>query len=67
MVSGDTVAITLMEARNLTKEEYVANHPVSKIGKSLIFKVKDVMKKQEDVLICKESLKHQKITILRQI
>lgn len=39
MVFGDTVAIALMEARNLTKEEYAANHPAGKIGKSLIFKV----------------------------
>ncbi|KAJ8421621.1 hypothetical protein Cgig2_030849 [Carnegiea gigantea] len=39
MVFGDTVAIALMGARNLTKEEYAANHPAGKIGKSLIFKV----------------------------
>lgn len=54
MVFGDTVAIALMGARNLTKEEYAANHPAGKIGKSLIFKVKDVMKKQEELPICKE-------------
>jgi len=39
MVFGDTVAIALMAARNLTKDEYAANHPAGKIGKSLIFKV----------------------------
>ena len=39
MVFGDTVAIALMEARNLTKEEYAANHPAGKIGKSLFLKV----------------------------
>lgn len=39
MVFGDTVAIAMMAARNLTKEEYAANHPAGKIGKSLIFKV----------------------------
>ncbi|XP_027907582.1 probable arabinose 5-phosphate isomerase [Vigna unguiculata] len=55
MVFGDTVAITLMEARNLTKEEYAANHPAGKIGKSLIFKVKDVMRNQDDLPICRES------------
>ncbi|RWR96633.1 putative arabinose 5-phosphate isomerase [Cinnamomum micranthum f. kanehirae] len=54
MVFGDTVAIAMMAARNLTKEEYAANHPAGKIGKSLIFKVKDVMKKQEELPICKE-------------
>ncbi|XP_061343473.1 probable arabinose 5-phosphate isomerase [Gastrolobium bilobum] len=55
MVFGDTVAIALMGARNLTKEEYACNHPAGKIGKSLIFKVKDVMKKQDELPICRES------------
>lgn len=39
MVFGDTVAIAMMGARNLSKEEYAANHPAGRIGKSLIFKV----------------------------
>ncbi|KAH1034709.1 hypothetical protein GYH30_054904 [Glycine max] len=55
MVFGDTIAIALMEARNLTKEEYAANHPAGKIGKSLFLKVKDVMKKQDELPICRES------------
>ncbi|KAJ1416603.1 Sugar isomerase [Sesbania bispinosa] len=55
MVFGDTVAIALMAARNLTKDEYAANHPAGKIGKSLIFKVKDVMRKQDELPICRES------------
>ncbi|PIA36398.1 hypothetical protein AQUCO_03400349v1 [Aquilegia coerulea] len=54
MVFGDTVAIALMGARNLSKDEYGANHPAGRIGKSLIFKVKDVMKKQEELPVCRE-------------
>ncbi|CAH8268625.1 unnamed protein product [Arabidopsis lyrata] len=54
MVFGDTIAVALMAARNLSKEEYAANHPAGRIGKSLIFKVKDVMKKQEELPVCKE-------------
>ncbi|KAJ6306488.1 hypothetical protein OIU78_021743 [Salix suchowensis] len=54
MVFGDTVATALMGARNLSKEEYAANHPAGRIGKSLIFKVKDVMKKQNELPICNE-------------
>lgn len=42
MVFGDTVAIALMEARNLTREEYACNHPAGRIGKSLIFKVRSI-------------------------
>jgi arabinose-5-phosphate isomerase len=40
MVFGDTVAIALMLARNLTRDEYAANHPAGRIEKSLIFKVR---------------------------
>ncbi|XP_074571583.1 putative arabinose 5-phosphate isomerase [Curcuma longa] len=54
MVFGDTVVAALMAARRLTKEQYARNHPAGKIGKSLIFKVKDVMKKKEDLPLCKE-------------
>ncbi|KAL6583695.1 putative arabinose 5-phosphate isomerase [Orobanche minor] len=59
MVFGDTVAIALMGARNLSKEEYAANHPAGRIGKSLILKililkVKDLMKKKEELPLCRE-------------
>ncbi|KAJ0635510.1 putative arabinose-5-phosphate isomerase [Helianthus annuus] len=54
MVFGCTVAIAMMDAKCLTKEGYAANHPAGRIGKSLIFKVKDVMKKQEELPVCKE-------------
>nr|XP_043607400.1 probable arabinose 5-phosphate isomerase [Erigeron canadensis] len=54
MVFGCTVAIAMMDAKNLTKEGYAANHPAGRIGKSLIFKVKDVMKKQNELPVCKE-------------
>ncbi|KAF8392181.1 hypothetical protein HHK36_022523 [Tetracentron sinense] len=46
MVFGDTVAIALMGARNLTQDEYAANHPAGRIGKSLIFK--------EELPVCRE-------------
>lgn len=54
MVFGDTVAIALMQAKNMTKEQYALNHPAGRIGKRLILKVRDVMKKENEVPICKE-------------
>ncbi|KAM7254353.1 hypothetical protein ACFE04_032035 [Oxalis oulophora] len=54
MVFGDTVAIALMEAKNLSKEEYATNHPAGRIGKRLIFKVKDVMLKKDELPLCRE-------------
>lgn len=55
MVFGDTVVAAIMEARRLTRDQYASNHPAGKIGKTLIFKVKDVMKKQNELPLCKES------------
>ncbi|WOL15195.1 hypothetical protein Cni_G23976 [Canna indica] len=54
MLFGDTIVASLMAARRLTKEQYARNHPAGKIGKSLIFKVKDVMKKKAELPLCKE-------------
>lgn len=39
MLFGDTVAIALMQAKNLTREEYALNHPAGRIGKRLILRV----------------------------
>ncbi|KAG2380770.1 UPF0503 protein [Vigna angularis] len=36
----DTMAITFLEARNVTEEKYATNHSTEKIGKSLIFKLR---------------------------
>ncbi|CAH9088072.1 unnamed protein product [Cuscuta europaea] len=54
MVFGDTVAIALMAARNLSRDDYAANHPAGRIGKSLIFKVRDVMKRSKELPVCNE-------------
>jgi len=39
MLFGDTVAIALMQAKNLTREQYALNHPGGRTGKRLIFRV----------------------------
>ena len=41
MLFGDTVAIALMKAKNLTREQYALNHPAGRIGKRLILTVFD--------------------------
>lgn len=55
MLFGDTVAIALMQAKNLTREQYALNHPAGRIGKRLIFRVQDVMKKPDELPLCKEN------------
>lgn len=43
MLFGDTIAISLMLSRNLTKDQYAMNHPAGRIGKRLMLRVSDVM------------------------
>ena len=40
---GDTVAILLMQAKDVTKDEYAMNHPGGKLGKQLMLHVSDIM------------------------
>ncbi|GAB4819506.1 hypothetical protein N2152v2_006552 [Parachlorella kessleri] len=49
MLFGDTVAIAVMQARHLSREEYAQNHPAGRIGKRLILRVTDVMLHGEEL------------------
>lgn len=40
---GDALAMTLMQAKNLTAEAFAANHPAGRLGKRLTLKVKNLM------------------------
>ena len=40
---GDALAITLMQLKNLTPEDFAANHPAGRLGKRLTLKVRDLM------------------------
>jgi arabinose-5-phosphate isomerase len=40
---GDAIAMTLMEAKNLTAADFAANHPAGRLGKRLTLKVADLM------------------------
>ena len=46
---GDAIAMTLMEARGLTAEDFAANHPAGRLGKRLTMKVQDLMHDSPDV------------------
>lgn len=52
MLFGDTCAVAIMQAKNLTKDEYAMNHPAGRIGKRLILRVCDVMKPVEQLPLC---------------
>ena len=46
---GDAVAMTLMEAKNLTAEDFAANHPAGRLGKRLTLKVKNLMHESPNI------------------
>jgi arabinose-5-phosphate isomerase len=46
---GDAIAMTLMEAKGLTAEDFAANHPAGRLGKRLTLKVKNLMHESPDI------------------
>lgn len=52
---GDTVAIALMQARRISKDEYAMNHPACSLGKQLMLHVKDIMATGRDLPMVKSS------------
>lgn len=46
---GDAIAMTLMESRGLTPEDFAANHPAGRLGKRLTLRVADLMHESPDV------------------
>lgn len=46
---GDALAMTLMQAKGLTAEDFAANHPGGRLGKRLTLKVKNLMRESPNV------------------
>lgn len=44
MVMGDALAMTILQARGFTRENYARFHPSGAIGRSLLLKVKEIMR-----------------------
>lgn len=46
---GDAIAMTVMEAKGLTAEDFAANHPAGRLGKRLTLRVGDIMHQSPNV------------------
>jgi len=46
---GDALAISLLEAKGFTKNDFAHSHPAGKLGKKLITRVKDLMHKGNSI------------------
>jgi arabinose-5-phosphate isomerase len=54
MVLGDALAVTLLEKRGFTKEDFAAVHPGGILGKKLLLKVEDIMVKGKEIPIVQQ-------------
>ena len=45
---GDALALTVMQIKGLTPEDFALNHPAGRLGKRLTLKVSDLMRKGDD-------------------
>lgn len=45
---GDALAMTLMQVKGLTPEDFAINHPAGRLGKRLTLRVQDLMHRGED-------------------
>ena len=46
---GDAIAMTLMEDRGMTAEDFAANHPAGRLGKRLTMRVSDLMHESPNI------------------
>ena len=46
LVMGDALAMALLEARNFTKEDFARSHPGGSLGRALLTRIGDIMRKE---------------------
>lgn len=49
LVMGDALAVTLLQMRGFTKEDFARSHPLGTLGKRLLLQIKDVMRSGDAV------------------
>jgi arabinose-5-phosphate isomerase len=55
LVMGDALAVSLLDARGFTENDFALSHPGGSLGRKLLLKVEDVMHKGNDIPIVKNS------------
>jgi arabinose-5-phosphate isomerase len=49
LVMGDALAISLLETRGFTREDFAMSHPAGRLGRRLLVHIRDIMHKGEQV------------------
>lgn len=55
LVMGDALAMALLEDRRFTAEDFAKRHPGGSLGRALLTKVGDIMRKEPDIAILPDS------------
>lgn len=55
LVMGDALAMALLEDRHFTAEDFAKRHPGGALGKALLTKVGDIMRKEPEIAILSET------------
>jgi arabinose-5-phosphate isomerase len=55
LVMGDALAVSLLEARGFTRDDFALSHPGGRLGKRLLLRVKDIMHTDIDMPIIHHS------------
>ena len=55
LVLGDALAMVLLEARGFTKEDFARFHPGGKLGRTLLLKVRDIMRGPDQMAVVRPS------------
>ena len=56
---GDALAMVLLEARGLTRDDFAKYHPAGNLGRVLLLRVKDIMRTGDRLPIARESVSTQ--------
>lgn len=49
LVMGDALALTLLEAKGFTAQDYARYHPAGNLGKRLLLRIEDVMRREDAI------------------
>ena len=67
LVMGDAIAITLLNARGFTPEDFAKSHPSGALGRRLLTLVSNIMKTGEDIpIVSKEILLIDSLLVMSQ-
>lgn len=55
LVMGDALAVSLLESKGFTSEDFALSHPGGSLGKRLLMKVGDIMHRGDDIPLVNES------------